>query len=267
MRNHGPICNWQVVAKFIVVFFTLTSQLIYVESVGCEQEGVCACVFENGSRIDLSELGSNTGVPLMKDLKGDGDYMYSFNPCFPFNEGTCLNVAGCQTSDFDLFYAIGDASSGLLTFNISSGYLVGRYTSTDELGDSRTSYVSFICDATAETPKLEAFGETSLRTYTFAITSKHACVVHKPTPPKPTKSCHTNYGDFIKRCEIEYDGHEEPVKVLFIRNWNGICKFPSSQDIAVTIYSESSTCAGVANRCHPAQQFSVNGEFCKEIYY
>ena len=78
-------------------------------------------------------------------------------------------------------------------------------------------------------------------------------------------SCHTNYGEFIKRCEIEYDGQEQPVKVLFIQNWNGQCKFPSNKDVAVVIYAEDSTCAGVKERCRPVQAFSVNGEVCKEI--
>ncbi|XP_045170506.2 uncharacterized protein LOC123532950 [Mercenaria mercenaria] len=253
----------------VCVVYVLLCGVATVESTTCEQQGVCACVFENGSKIDLSLLGNKDGTPLIKDIIAYGQYGYSFNPCYPFNEDKCINVAACQNDGIGNVYAIGDASSANLTYFASSGILAGVYTSLGDFGKTRTSIVSFVCDPAADIPKLEVFGEGPELTYKFAITSKHACIP-EPTPiptstETPKKSCHTNYGDFIKRCEIEYDGHQEPVKVLFIRNWNGSCKFPTNKDVAVSIYSENSTCAGVTNRCSPVQAFSVNGEVCKEL--
>lgn len=77
--------------------------------------------------------------------------------------------------------------------------------------------------------------------------------------------CTTDYEDFIKTCYYGYDGHPEPVKLLIIHDWNGVCHFPTNLDVAMHLYSERATCQGVSKRCHPDQPFSVNNEVCKEV--
>ncbi|KAL4222493.1 hypothetical protein ACF0H5_018532 [Mactra antiquata] len=237
----------------------------------CQQDGPCLCKFDNGGEIDLGKIGLQNGSALIENYASSDGYEYSFNPCYPFSQGpgACQLIAGCQQyiANDSVYYVIGDASNPSLQY--VNNTLYGQYSHTSELGITRKSIVKYICDEKAETPTVDVLGETSTAVYEFTITSKYACPFVGPTPtPTPTSPqipwCTTDYINFIKRCHYGYDGHPEPVKLVIIQDWNGICKFPENIDIALHLYNPQSTCQGVNNRCKPSQPFSVNEEVCKE---
>lgn len=77
--------------------------------------------------------------------------------------------------------------------------------------------------------------------------------------------CTTNYEDFIKKCYYGYDGHKEPVKVIIIYEWNGVCPSVSMADVGIHLHSDKASCQGVSKRCNLTQPFSVNNDVCKEV--
>ena len=101
-------------------------------------------------------------------------YIYSFNPCVPFNEGTsCNNVTGCQRDTTSgSAYDIGTADKVKFYFDNKNNYLVGTYESDQ---GTRKSIVNYICDPSVDPPKASVAGEMQPSTYYFSITSKYAC--------------------------------------------------------------------------------------------
>ncbi|XP_045170384.2 uncharacterized protein LOC123532858 [Mercenaria mercenaria] len=229
----------------------------------CKQDGQCKCTFDDGSgTVDLSLIGRQDGTPLMQDQFAPDNYAYSFNPCYPFTEGTCVNAAACQyDSANNIYYNIGDSSKVTLSYDGMN--VVGTYESDD---GARSSTVTFQCDPNANPPTTTALGETSTTVYGFTVTSKYACPSSQPTPtPTPGEGCYTNFGDFTKKCTETYDGKDGYIKLLIIEDWDGRCVFPENEDVAVSLHNTKSTCDDVSTRCNPVQAFSVNGYVCKEV--
>ncbi|CAF1564444.1 unnamed protein product [Didymodactylos carnosus] len=74
-----------------LIAFTLTVQ---------ECESTKDCKYKDGlfGRIDLTSVGLKN-TPAFRNLPSTGQpdiYFYSYNPCYPFNEASCSDVAGCQ---------------------------------------------------------------------------------------------------------------------------------------------------------------------------
>lgn len=138
----------------------------------CTQDGLCKCKFDDGSgTVDLSPIGRNDGTPLMQDQFAPDTYAYSFNPCYPFTEGTCVNAAACQyDSNNNVYYNIGDSSKVTLSYDGLN--VIGEYMSDD---GARSSKVTFQCDPNVDPPTDTANGETSTTVYEFTIVSKYAC--------------------------------------------------------------------------------------------
>ncbi|XP_045169935.2 uncharacterized protein LOC123532543 [Mercenaria mercenaria] len=259
---------------FVCVFLLLTCNLI--EGKSCIQDGQCKCRFDDGSgTVDLTQIGRQDGTPLMQDQFAPDNYAYSFNPCYPFTEGTCVNAAACQyDSSNNIYYNIGDSSKVTLSYDGTN--VIGTYVSDDR---ARSSTVTFQCDPNADPPTDTAAGEVSTGTYAFTVTSKYACPsslststsTFTPTPtfsptPKPRERCLTNFGDFTKKCSKSYDGTDGSIKVLIIDDWDGSCKFPANEDVALSLYNtDNSTCDDVMTSCNPLQAFSVNGYVCKAV--
>ncbi|KAI8515461.1 hypothetical protein Bbelb_062740 [Branchiostoma belcheri] len=63
----------------------------------CVKTGPCSCRMDDGSGvIDLSPLVK--GSPTYKDMRSyyiPDTWVYSYNPCVPFSEGSCKNVSVC----------------------------------------------------------------------------------------------------------------------------------------------------------------------------
>ncbi|XP_041366428.1 uncharacterized protein LOC121381253 isoform X2 [Gigantopelta aegis] len=97
----------------------------------CTKTGPCTCRNSKGT-IDLSALASTSGSPRFQDLAGIGQWLYSWNPCVAFTEGSCSNVAACQTTTGKKkYYNIGTQDSA--TFNTdSTGKVTLSYSATQE---------------------------------------------------------------------------------------------------------------------------------------
>lgn len=171
--------NWKLIAFYSCVL--LHFQEVFTKQ--CNQIDSCSCEYDDGSgKVDLSSIGGQTGVPLIQDVPHTDSYAYSFNPCFPFTEGSCVNAAGCQIDQTQfIYYNIGDANS--VTFSYNGQNLIGTYTSDDQ---KRTSVVTYMCDPTVDPPLTTVIGETSSSKYEFTIVSKAACPQSGPPGPSPT---------------------------------------------------------------------------------
>ncbi|KAH3719472.1 cation-dependent mannose-6-phosphate receptor-like [Dreissena polymorpha] len=152
-----------------VVLFMTT--VMHGESKQCVQNDECSCTFDDGSgKVDLSMLGSKS-TSIIRDIFAPDNYAYSFNPCYPFSEGTCANAAGCQIDTArSIYYNIGDSKK--VDFSFDGSNVVGAYTAHD---GARKSQVTYICDPSASSPTFTVMGETKQSFYEFRISSKYAC--------------------------------------------------------------------------------------------
>ncbi|PVD31127.1 hypothetical protein C0Q70_10405 [Pomacea canaliculata] len=126
----------------------------------------CTWVTDSGGTIDLSSLGLTNGKPRFLDVPGPDNFYYSYNPCYPFDEGNaCVDAAVCQT-DMSLYYQAGDASSPSLTEE--SGRPAILYQASREI--LRKTWVALICDTTASQPSLKALGDLGYGEYSGELT-------------------------------------------------------------------------------------------------
>ncbi|XP_025096366.1 uncharacterized protein LOC112565231 isoform X2 [Pomacea canaliculata] len=99
-------------------------------------------------------------------------WKFSWNPCIPFTEGNCRNVAVCELSDDGYaFYNLGTQDSAW--FLTVSGVFQLSYNASDE-GFPRVTYVTLVCDPSQE-KTLDALGPLYSATYGFVLTSKYCC--------------------------------------------------------------------------------------------
>ncbi|XP_067649953.1 cation-dependent mannose-6-phosphate receptor-like [Haliotis asinina] len=137
----------------------------------CHKVSSCSCRNSEGL-IDLSPLAKTDNTPAFSDLlDSPGYYKYSWNPCHPFTEGTCIGVAGCQQdTDSGDFTSIGKQDSALFINDVTDGLQI-QYTD-----GAKTLFVTLNCNKT-ETGKLDVKGENPPRSKQYYLTlhSKYAC--------------------------------------------------------------------------------------------
>ncbi|CAF1555366.1 unnamed protein product [Rotaria sordida] len=145
------------------------------------------CKYEtpNKGLIDLSSIGKMDGTPVWKDIPPDKteNYVYSYNPCYPFSEKLCTNVAGCQIGkDGRVSYSIGTQAS-IIWKNTLDDMPSLVYTSADR---TKQLFVDMLCIQSDE-HKLEVHGETKTNEYHMTLSTKCACWNGCKDSPKPTK--------------------------------------------------------------------------------
>ncbi|XP_072029104.1 cation-dependent mannose-6-phosphate receptor-like [Amphiura filiformis] len=130
----------------------------------------CACVFPDGTKIDLSPLdGANKPAFDFKEPTVPDDFMYAYNPCTPFSSGDCTNVAVCQRSkDLSHYYNIGNPSTAEFS---GTGDAIS-YSGGEE---GRQTDVQLLCNKDANTHKYVVDGQISDKHYKLQVTSCHAC--------------------------------------------------------------------------------------------
>ncbi|CAF1445542.1 unnamed protein product, partial [Rotaria sordida] len=139
--------------------------------------------------IDLTSVGHVDGTPAWKNIVPDlsDSHVYSYNPCHPFTQSSCKNVAACQTfaSDEKTAYSLGTQNSLQWKFAPSQEYPTLIYKTTE-----RTLHVDLQCLSSGEPDKLEVHGQdpkTGL--YNMTLSSKCVCwngCKDKPSPdPNP----------------------------------------------------------------------------------
>lgn len=139
----------------------------------CVQVYPCACLFDDGSGvIDITSLGNSDGTPRFDKIVGGDFYYYSYNPCKPFTQLKCKDAAVCQiNADSSASYQAGDANTESWSFDGSDVQVY--YNSMTET--YRQTYVTLRCDPMADTPKIQALGETGTAVYKLILTTKCAC--------------------------------------------------------------------------------------------
>ncbi|CAH1790282.1 unnamed protein product [Owenia fusiformis] len=177
------------ISLFIIGYITYINGQGPPQMIQCtSQSNSCKCETPQGT-IDLSPLASNDhNNPAFRDQPAPGTIdLFSWNPCYNFNEGSVQNVAVCQVQGGGAFFSLGTQESATFMTDQTKGLQI-RYTA-DTLGSNtlRTSYVQLICNkdidkqftATGESPPASA-------QYYMAIESKYACPQGAPPPPVTT---------------------------------------------------------------------------------
>jgi len=153
--------------KFLLKLL-LFSSFIYLF---CCADDPCKYTARQGT-IDLTSLGRTDGTPAFKDDAGPTDnYMYSYNPCKPFNEASCNSVSGCQISkDGKYSFEIGKQETVQWLPPLPGGVPQIRYTA-----GLKSLIVDLVCSQGPD--RLDAYGEKGgiQNIFYVTLTSKCAC--------------------------------------------------------------------------------------------
>ncbi|CAF0830811.1 unnamed protein product [Rotaria sordida] len=108
------------------------------------------------------------GIPAFRHIR-NGEFYYSYNPCYPFSEeSACINVAICQIyKDESASFILGYNSQ--VTWSISADGKVTLIYSTDD----RQTIVNLVCSQ--ELDQLIINGEYEHNHYNLTLSSKCAC--------------------------------------------------------------------------------------------
>ncbi|XP_041367371.1 uncharacterized protein LOC121381985 [Gigantopelta aegis] len=162
---------------WIAAQFTLVSLLVVGVVVGkqCVGVGPCACTFDDGSgTVDLSSTGNKDGTARYHDYPGADSYFYSYNPCAPFTDGGCVDVAVCQTDNAKTaYYNLGTQDTAQWSYD-GTNIQIYYYALTDAM---RETFVTVKCDPKYDEPFVSIQGEQPLGypQYYVEITTKCAC--------------------------------------------------------------------------------------------
>ncbi|KAH9491951.1 hypothetical protein Btru_026877 [Bulinus truncatus] len=139
----------------------------------CTQVDSCSCIFENGTRLDLSPLAGKVSPRFV--LSGfQFDFLY--NPCNSFTFGQCENVSVCQHQKVaDNFYVLGTQDSAYFIYNTDDQTVLLLYSHTDQYGFQRHTTIQLVCSIETAYDDFIYLGEHSIRTYTFRLMSQHCC--------------------------------------------------------------------------------------------
>lgn len=173
------------VKELPLVFVIFLSAFVTAVFGQCTYRDQCSCSLSDGSIIDLSTLGNQDQTPAFADQFAADGYFYSYNPCYSFIEGSCMNAAACQISgDQSTQYQIGDATS--VTYSYDGTNVHALYSSTDSQGLTRNVDVTLVCDQSGQPPYFSPQGEVSSLNYAFSLTTKCACPNGCGAGPPPT---------------------------------------------------------------------------------
>ncbi|CAL1534096.1 unnamed protein product [Lymnaea stagnalis] len=158
------------------VLFLWTNSVCVLAVEVCTKTGPCSCTYSD-KHIDFSSLASTTSEPKWKDTY-DQFYnnRFSYNPCKPFTEGTCVNVAVCQLNNAGQYFECGSQESANFLLDQTSGLPAVEYSKTDGTGLTRYSRVLLNC-ITTEGDAIEIQGEGQTGHYGFKLNSKKCCAI------------------------------------------------------------------------------------------
>jgi hypothetical protein len=154
-------------------------------------EGVtCACEIPGQGIFDLRSIANNDGSPRFTDISY-GDFLYSYNPCYGYNQGSpgtacggdLGQVSSCQyrSDDPTVSYSLGSPDNENIYTDGSNTYL--EY---DGGQDGRITRVYLSCDESAADPSITTTGDSGQQlVYVFYLTTKYACPSTDPPSPPP----------------------------------------------------------------------------------
>ncbi|XP_046573459.1 uncharacterized protein LOC124281533 [Haliotis rubra] len=125
---------------YLIVFYIFSSCFYcFGEITSCEKVSACSCESEDGT-VDLSPL-AHKGTPRFLDVQSETGDKVSWNPCLPFTEGNCTDVAVCQFRHIfqKEYYNLGNQDSA--AFSVVDGSLRLTYSAFTR-GSSRQDSAS-----------------------------------------------------------------------------------------------------------------------------
>ncbi|XP_067649413.1 uncharacterized protein [Haliotis asinina] len=169
---------------YLIVFYIFSSCFhCFGEITSCEKISACSCESEDGI-VDLSPLAHN-GNPRFLDVQSETGDKVSWNPCLPFTEGNCTDVAVCQFRHIAQkeYYSLGNQDSA--AFSVVDGSLRLSYSAFTRgptgVGFRSTS-ITLICDNSQNPGILTSKGEVPVGSGHFEMTLRSfaACAAIKP---------------------------------------------------------------------------------------
>ncbi|XP_013380064.1 uncharacterized protein LOC106151379 [Lingula anatina] len=141
----------------------------------CVKVNDCSCQMDDGSGlVDIATLGRTDGKPAFSGLDPNS-VKYSYNPCYPFTDGACENVAACQNLQ-NQNIPIGKQDGSLWNVDPASNELIVTYTQ-NTTGQEQVTIVTLVCNKTiTDTADYIAIGTvTGNAPYFLSISHKCAC--------------------------------------------------------------------------------------------
>ncbi|XP_060070744.1 uncharacterized protein LOC132550669 [Ylistrum balloti] len=163
----------------VSTLLVISSKKLHIP-VTCQKISPCVCKDETGKYVDLRPLAKKDGTPKFLDhhTAGTDSNLYSFNPCYGFNEGkknsSCQNVAACQANkDRTQFIGIGVQSTAQFghgdngNLSLTFGSSLDRYRIT--------TVVVLYCAEDVEDGYFRVIGDIGNHNYWLQLRSKHCC--------------------------------------------------------------------------------------------
>ncbi|KAL3831676.1 hypothetical protein ACJMK2_023399 [Sinanodonta woodiana] len=168
--------NWKVLTANIYIVIIICVSLVYIVQCQnpCVDKSSCKCSFKDGSVVDLSSLGNTDSTARFKDVLSPDGNLYSFNPCYGFNEESeCIDASICvTTSDRGKHVLYAQPNDGSFQNDTVNKKLVLHYLNRDV---GIPAIVDLICDEKAQVPIFRTNG-IQLTGLSMSITSKCACI-------------------------------------------------------------------------------------------
>lgn len=143
------------------------------------QIGNCQFISSNGSSIDLTRVGKTGSArwEYQQTTSPSDPALYSYNPCYPFNQGNCQHAAVCRSDDErknDVTVGLADTATFLYD-EVNEGPPVIQYVAPAEIGQEAVmTLVTLHCQAANLEETLEVLGNTSANLYVMDLYS-HCC--------------------------------------------------------------------------------------------
>ncbi|XP_019636022.1 PREDICTED: uncharacterized protein LOC109478745 [Branchiostoma belcheri] len=141
----------------------------------CDQTGPCTCRMSDGTgEIDLSALASSdSALPKFENVNSaSDDYVYSYNPCQPFTQGTCKDVSACQyVPQLKTYFPLGTQDSAKFIQegqDLTLRYFAGQGSSR------RETKVKLVCDRGETTFTAEGQDPNVINLYVRQLFSLHS---------------------------------------------------------------------------------------------
>lgn len=162
---------------YVFVFLVKTRDVITQTPHVCVGINECKCQFQDDNiTIDITSVGKNDGTARFQDVLSKDGYLYSYNPCGPFTEFSCINAAVCRKDRITGKTEVtGYAEMPQFTYDELTGDTVIGYTA-GALGNVHT-FVYLMCDDNPRPgpPQFYPNGTISENLYVLMLYTPCAC--------------------------------------------------------------------------------------------
>ncbi|XP_064648078.1 uncharacterized protein LOC135500491 [Lineus longissimus] len=153
----------------------------YADGANCVKNNACSCTYDDGSgTVDFQNLAGTSGPRLLDQYDKNRQYKYSYNPCNPFTEQTCNNVAVCESTvdaSGSTSFTTPAGTQDSATFTTTGGQLKIVYKTRPTEFNYQTT-VTLKCDASLTgSPKFDIAGAVTFNTVEMTMTHASLCAI------------------------------------------------------------------------------------------